>query len=345
MADLITAMADELSFTSPAGNGDENNNLESLFGGDDDRDTDLTSLFTEVNSAESSSSLEPDREPESSLSQERPQPATNHAAQLHVPGPYAQSQSDQQPALSLPHLPRSHLPEPHLPAVPDPLGAFLSHQDGHTSGDLVVSTQEFARNASGSGPPLASSVEVLDDEEAALEAELEGLWDAIPSEEYPVNADAASQQPDVAPGDDALLQAELESLRDAILNEEQPPIDADAASQPIDVAPDGDAPLQTRLEGSQDAIPSEEQPPVDADVAIQWPDIIPDSDAPPDGDAPPDEDDMLPTQIPGFRYANSNTNIHIRLPRRIDGNPKKAEELMFYITLSKQPRHPHFAID
>jgi hypothetical protein len=303
MADPITTMAaDGLYSTSLPGNGDENDDLESLFGGDDDRDTDLTSLFTEVNSAESSSSLEPDREPESSLSQERPQPATNHAAQLHVPGPYAQSQSDQQPALSLPQLPQS---QSHLPAVPDPLGASLSHQDGHTSGDLVVSTQDFARNASGSGPLLASSVEVPDDEDtalnAALEAELEGLWDAIPSEEHPVNADAASQQPDVAPGDDAPLQAELEGPLDAILNEEQPPIDADAASQPIDVIPDGDAPS--------------------------------------------DEEDMLPTRIPGFRYANSSTNVHIRLPRRIDGNPKKAEELMFFITLSKQLRHPHFAID
>ena len=293
MADPITTMADELSFTSLPGNGDENDDLESLFGGDDDRDTDLTSFFTEVNSVESSSSLEPDREPESSPSQERPQPATNHAAQLHVPGPYAQSQSDQQPAISLPQL--------HLPAVPDPLGASLSHQDGHTSGDLVVSTQEFARNTSGSGPPLASSVEVLDDEDAALnaalEAELEGLWDAIPSEEHPVNADAASQQPDVAPGDDAPLQAEFE--------------------------------------GPLDAIPNEERPPIDADAASQRPDVIP------DGDAPPDEVDMLPTQIPGFRYANSNTNVNIRLPRSIDGNPKQAEELMFYITLSKQPRHPH----
>ncbi|KAK3901335.1 hypothetical protein C8A05DRAFT_45007 [Staphylotrichum tortipilum] len=225
-------MADDFDLPFLSGNeATENGDLDSLFGDDDDFD--LTSLFTGVGASESS----PECERASSLSQEHSQQATNPAAQLSFPEPPSQTHSDGSHGLSFPLL--------HLPAVPDPPAASLSQQDGHTSGGLVVSTQNSAQSTPSPGSGMLSPHEIHDD--AALEAELEALWESMASqEEQPVNAHAGSQ-------------------------------DSDAA----------------------------------------------------------EHDTILPTKIPGFRYANTNTNSFIRLPRRIDLDPKLAEELSYYITLNR----------
>ena len=219
--------------------------VDSLFGGDD-QDGELGSLFTEPAAEVEAPPHGADCEPELSLSQERPHEATNPPAQLDSAADHTPTRSAQHPTLSLPQLFPPVLPRLSLPAVPDPLVASLSHQHGHTSGDLVVSTQV---SASGSGPAASSPEDLLDD--AALEAELMGLWEADASDEHPINAQAESQERD----------------------------------------------------------------------AIQ------------------EESEILTTQIPGFRYANSTTNSFIRLPRRIDQDFKYAEELIYYITLSKLRNH------
>jgi hypothetical protein len=224
--------------------------VDSLFGDE----TEPASLFTDAGDVEPSQ--EPDCEPASPLSQERPHQATNSAVQLDSRHPQAHAQSihlTTHHGLSFPKL-ALPVPQLSLPAVPDPLGALLSHRDGHTSGDLVVSTKNSTYTASHPGLATTSPEEALDD--AALEAELEGLWEAAPNDEQPVNAHAESRESD----------------------------------------------------------------------AVQR------------------EDEILPTQIPGFRYANSNTNSFIRLPRRVDRDQSLAEDLGYYITLSKPPKHaPLFA--
>lgn len=220
-----------------------NDDVDSLFGGDD-QDGELGSLFTEPAAGVEAPPHGADCEPELPLSQERPQEATNPPAQLDSAADHTQTRSAQHPALSLPQLFPPVLPRLSLPAVPDPLVASLSHQHGHTSGDLVVSTQV---SASGPGPAASSPEDLFDD--AALEAELLGLWEAGASGEQPVNAQAERKESD----------------------------------------------------------------------AIQ------------------EETEILTTQIPGFRYANSATNSCIRLPRRIDQDSKFAEDLVYYITLSKLP--------
>jgi hypothetical protein len=230
-------MAEEFCLDLLSGYGEEKDDLDSLFGGDDD--TELTSLFTEVSPVEPPQ--EQDCEPALLPSQqERPQQATNPAAQLDFPEAQSQAQPDHQHALSMPQL--------YLPAVPDPPGASLSHHGGHTSGDLVVSTQDFTHDTPGLGHATASSEELPD--AAALEAELERLWESITTDEQPVNAQTGSQKSD--------------------------------ATQ-----------------------------------------------------APLDDNLILPTQIPGFRYGSSYTNMTIRLPRRVDQDQKDAEELLHYITLSR----------
>ncbi len=239
MAQSIIAMANELSSNLFSAVGEEDGDWDSLFGGDDDMDP--TSFFTEVGAASvEPSSQEPDCELESSSSQQPPQQATDPAAQLYFPELQALgvAQSEHQHTPSVPQL--------FLPAVPDPLGAPLSHRDGRTSGDLVVSTQYSAHDTPGCGPATPPP------DDAALEAELESLWGSMTSQKQPVNAQTGSQ----------------------------------------------------------------------------------------DSDSTRDDDVILPAQIPGFRYGNSNSNISIRLPRRVDLDSKLAEDLAYYLTLRKSPSPP-----
>lgn len=236
MVELITTMSEELPLHLLSAAAEDDGDLDSLFGGNDD--TDLISLFTEASAAGFEPSHELSCEPEPSLPQAHPQPATNPAAQLSLPRASTQVSPDRQQAPLWPPL--------SLPAVPDPLDAPLSHQGGLTSGDLVVSTQYLAHDTPGAASATASPEETLDD--AALEAELESLWESVTHHEQPVNAQAGSQGSD------------------------------------------------------QD----------DSDVPV--------------------------TQIPGFRYAHSNTNMRICLPRRVDLDLKLADELVHYVTLSKS--HP-----
>lgn len=229
--------------------------LDSLFGGGDEIDP--ASLFIEAGTIEPSISCGPDSEPSSSLSHERLQEATNTTALRSFPDVSVHAQWNQPSAPAVPQLtspaspsiPQLSLPQLTLPAVPDPLDAFLSLQDGHTSGDSVVSTQHSTCSAaSPSGSATRSPEEVLDD--AAREAELTGLWKAATIDEPPVNAQAENRN----------------------------------------------------------------------SHAIQ------------------DEIEISPTDMPGFRYAKSQTNSFVRLPRRIDHDLKLAQELGYYITLSESPR-------
>ncbi|KAK4140345.1 uncharacterized protein C8A04DRAFT_15052 [Dichotomopilus funicola] len=241
-------MADSFPLGSPPDFENENDDLDSLFGGDnfdDDLGGDAegflaglnpTSHFMEVGAAaESSHAL--DRERTTSLPQRPPQEATNSVPQLALPGRFAEltaanAQPSQQLALppSAPQLP--------LPTIPDPPAAFLSRQDGHTSGDFVVSTQSFAFSAPGPQPSGTLAEEEFD--EAALEAELSTLF-----------------------------------ASDQVTNE-----------QPINAQDSGSGP----------------------------------------NDAIEVDDDLLTTEIPGFRYKDSATNSFVRLPRRIHLNPNLAEE-------------------
>ncbi|KAL2201276.1 hypothetical protein P885DRAFT_26730 [Corynascus similis CBS 632.67] len=190
------------------------------------------------------------------LSSHRSQ-ATNTTALLSFPDVSAHAQWNQPSAPAVPQLtspaspsiPQLSLPQLTLPAVPDPLDAFLSLQDGHTSGDSVVSTQHSTCSAaSPSGSATRSPEEVLDD--AAREAELTGLWKAATIDEPPVNAQAENRN----------------------------------------------------------------------SHAIQ------------------DEIEISPTDMPGFRYAKSQTNSFVRLPRRIDHDLKLAQELGYYITLNRKTK-------
>lgn len=260
-------MADPFSLGSFPDIGNENDDLDSLFGGDDFGDEfgdefgdDLeanvegflgnaagpgpASHFMEAGAVESSRA--PDRERTTSLPQRPPQEATNSVPQLSLPGrstELAAAHAHPLQQLTLPHP----APQLSLPTIPDPPAASLSRQDGHTSGDFVVSTQSFAFGAPGP-QPLGNSVEEEFDE-AALEAELSTLFASNQaSNEQPINA-------------------------------------------------------QDSGSGTNDAIEV--------------------------------DDDLLTTEIPGFRYGDSHTNSFVRLPRRIHLNPNCADEFSHYITLSK----------
>ncbi|SPQ22452.1 25635624-62bf-4f41-8b36-76dfbf465db7 [Thermothielavioides terrestris] len=135
--------------------------------------------------------------------------------------------------------------------------------------DLVVSTQQSTSHPVGSAPVTAPPEESLDD--AALEAELQGLWEAISAEDQPVNASAGSQ-------DSHASQDDSHAARD----------DSHAAQD--------------------------------------------------DSRAAQDDSVILPTQIPGFRYASSQTNRWVRLPRRVDLDQRLATDLMHYITLNRNTK-------
>ncbi|KAK3302150.1 uncharacterized protein B0T15DRAFT_561713 [Chaetomium strumarium] len=183
---------------------------------------------------------EPDCEPASISPQERPQQAANHFAQLSFPEAPPRDEPDRR--LSCSALQQAQL---YLPAVPDPPATSLSQQDGHTSGDFVVSTRDFALSCPGPAPAAAPPGEFPDD--AALEAELEDLWNSIQGEVQPVNAHVGSQVGGNRQGDSFIL----------------------------------------------------------------------------------------PSQIPGHRYANCQTNASLLVPRRIDHDQTLAGELTYFITLNR----------
>ncbi|KAH6624874.1 hypothetical protein B0J18DRAFT_410284 [Chaetomium sp. MPI-SDFR-AT-0129] len=241
-------MADSFPLGSLPEFENENDDLDSLFGGDD-FDDDLggdaegflaglnpTSHFMEVGAAaESSHALDRER--------------TTSLPQLALPGRFAEpTAANAQPSQQL-TLPPS-APQLPLPTIPDPPAAFLSRQDGHTSGDFVVSTQSFAFSAPGPQPSGTLVEEEFD--EAALEAELSTLF-----------------------------------ASDQVTNE-----------QPINAQDSGSGP----------------------------------------NDAIEVDDDLLTTEIPGFRYGDSATNSFVRLPRRIHLNPNLAEEFSHYITLNRRTK-------
>jgi hypothetical protein len=197
MAGQIVTMAEESHHESFPHNGEEDDDLDSLFGGSDDE---LSSLFTEVAAVELLPPHKSDCETASPPSQKRPQKAANPASQLYFPKAQAQNDTRRTPSLA----------QLSLPAVPDPLGAPLSHRGGHTSGDLVVSTQDSEHGTPVPGPPTSSVRGSLDD--AALEAELLGLWESI-TEDQPVNAHTGSQESDAIQHDSVIPVTRIPGFR------------------------------------------------------------------------------------------------------------------------------------
>ncbi|KAJ4304393.1 hypothetical protein N0V88_002006 [Collariella sp. IMI 366227] len=191
-------MAEPFAFEPLSCNGEENDDLDSLFGGGDD-DADLTSLFTDVAAVEPPQ--EPDCEPISVPPQELPQHAANPVTQLHFLEVQVQAQT-QVPSV----------PQLSLPTVPDPPRASLSHRIGHTSGDTVVST-----HASDSSTPGLAITAALDEgslDDAALEAELLSLWESTTGKDQPVNTQAGSQsQSNGPPEDDDISTTQIPGFR------------------------------------------------------------------------------------------------------------------------------------
>jgi hypothetical protein len=97
------------------------------------------------------------------------------------------------------------------------------------------------------------------------------------------------------------------------------------AAAPSGEFPD-DAALEAELEDIWNSVQGEAQP-INAHVGSQD-----------EGSAQGDNNFILPSQIPGHRYANSQTNASMVIPRRIDHDQKLAVELAYFITLSNIPR-------
>lgn len=102
--------------------GDSDNDLDSLFGDGLDPETDLSSLLFEEVTSDPAIQLQP--------SSSSP-PATSSEPRCEI---------------TLPRVQEEPVSQLTLPVVPDPLGAPLSLQDGHTSGGLVVSSTRYPHN-------------------------------------------------------------------------------------------------------------------------------------------------------------------------------------------------------
>ncbi|KAL1840108.1 hypothetical protein VTJ49DRAFT_803 [Mycothermus thermophilus] len=240
---------------------DEKDDLASLFGDDDFGDS--APLFMGGDDPESSTS--PDCE------WGFLQSAAHSAPHILLPEP--------QPALTLPRLT--------LPAVPDPPGAFLSPQVGHTSGDNVVSSQHFSHIGAIAESASEDQVEHFDENE--LEASLLGLWHATPGGEPHVDTPAVHHDADV------------EDAHGTNVSDHDHPQPTEADDAHIADAAQQSAPLNpvAQNQGGQEV------------------------------------DFVRPSQIPGYRFAGSGTNVNEKLPRRIDLVPGEIDKLVNFITLSK----------
>ncbi|KAK0711205.1 hypothetical protein B0H67DRAFT_584616 [Lasiosphaeris hirsuta] len=181
--------------------------VDSLFGGADD---DAASLFTEDGES-CPPAIEPprelDREAALLIPNTSPPQAANSSVQLSFPAitfpqqplPPQQSPRVSHSTSSSPPLPsQKALPAAEgpvagafqltFPTVPDPPGASLSYQDGHTSGDPVVSTHNFAHNL--------PTPELVPFDEPDLDAHLEELWRTIETQARPINAHPEPHQCD-----------------------------------------------------------------------------------------------------------------------------------------------------
>jgi hypothetical protein len=113
----------------------------------------------------------------SSLNRPREAVANNFGLTFPVV-PTEQVQSSEPPALTMPQLT--------LPIVPEPSGAFSVPQDGHTSGDNVVSPQSFHHSDGIAGP--VSDGPGPDDQ--IDEAELADLYETLGEAVQVVDAEA-----------------------------------------------------------------------------------------------------------------------------------------------------------
>jgi hypothetical protein len=182
----------------PASDHSQDDDLESLFGGGDDDvdslfgggDDDCPSIFTE-DAAPSDPSIElRESEGEATLLTPRSSPpeAANPSFQLMLPTPFSPKPCSAEFALplTLPQRPApKEYPELMFPTVPDPADAPLSRSEGHTSGDPVVSTQNFTRTSDTVTPLTAAPS--LEPDDAALEAMLLEMWDSFENGEEMVN--------------------------------------------------------------------------------------------------------------------------------------------------------------
>jgi hypothetical protein len=213
------------------------------------------------------------------------------------------------PTLTLPqlHLPRPNLFEPNMPAAPDPLSAsFLSHQDGHTSGSIVVST---LLSDIGTLPPGPTKDAPPD--EAGLEADFEKEWESFISNDQLVNSHPDSQDSEAA------LEAEFEREWELTKSDDQP----------VNLHPDAQhshAALEADIEKEWELAASDDQP-VDTHIESQR------------SEADHGDEFISPTRILGFRYANCQSSGTFRVPRRVDQDETQAEALMQCVTLSKPP--------
>jgi len=170
----------------------------SLFGDD----VDLDSLFSNEETSEPLANPSPPPEPQFSLplpqlpTQTAPQPVDNGAPSADSPSADSPRASDAVLDFSIPSTSPQELfmlddasiaAALSLPSAPDPLDALLSHRDGHTSGGLVVSTQNFAHDmptpaptppCEDAGYDLNLDVDFLD---------IDALWNLFQAQGQPVN--------------------------------------------------------------------------------------------------------------------------------------------------------------
>jgi len=164
----------------------EDDDLDSLFGGDDD---DLSSLFTEDAGASEPSIELRESESEATLltPHSSPPEAANPSFQLTLPTPSSAKQNKTPELtpplpLSLPQRPSQAEAKEHIPpTIPDPLGAFLLCRDGHTSGDPVVSTQNSAQTSLTATPSPSLP------DEATFDALLDEIWASMSNDAQVVN--------------------------------------------------------------------------------------------------------------------------------------------------------------
>lgn len=277
--------------------GCEGDGLDSLFG--DDGDADVDSLFMEDTSVESSHTAASEQ-PSISSAQERHRKTTDSGtAQLFLPSFGAHVESETRPALSAMQLT--------LPIVPDPLTASLSHRDGHTSGDTVVSsTQQLPYAHQG----FVSLGEVFDD--TGLEAHLEQFWDTTyGDDEQAVNPQTERQ---------VEFQADLNSVQhdEAVSNDGGL---HDATPSSLIQGPTGRNNVAGNGAGQNGVVRNPNRPDHGIEIIHKNVDAT---------------GVILASEIPGYRYAKTSSNQPIRLPRRIDlEDDGRAQLLANYLTVSK----------
>jgi len=160
--------------------------LDSLFGDCDDVSS---SHFTEEMGASTPATVEEANDSESApLTQHSgpPQQASNRAFQLHLPSRPSDVGSTRGRAKANATYTLC------LPTVPDPPAATLSTQDGHTSGDSVVSTQNVHNNSEETG-------------DAGFQEDVDAVWAALISDDQTIDTSSEANLIETTRTDDTPL--------------------------------------------------------------------------------------------------------------------------------------------